>query len=62
MRPGENLGFAGGCNAGAAAASGEFLALINGDLVVEADALAELVAFAAEAGDRHRTAEHPTVG
>jgi len=33
VRPGENLGFAGGCNAGAAVASGEFLALINGDLV-----------------------------
>jgi GT2 family glycosyltransferase len=46
VRPGENLGFAGGCNAGAAAASGEFLALINGDLIVEPDALAELVTFA----------------
>jgi len=46
IRPGENLGFAGGCNAGAAAASAEFLALINGDLVVEPEALAELVAFA----------------
>jgi GT2 family glycosyltransferase len=46
VRPGENLGFAAGCNAGAAAASGEFLALINGDLILEPDALAELVAFA----------------
>ncbi len=46
VRPGENLGFAGGCNAGAAGASGEFLALINGDLIVEPDALAELVGFA----------------
>jgi GT2 family glycosyltransferase len=46
VRPGENLGFAGGCNAGAAVASGEFLALINGDLIVEPDALAELVAWA----------------
>jgi GT2 family glycosyltransferase len=44
--PGENLGFAGGCNAGAAVASGDFLALINGDLIVEPDALAELVPFA----------------
>jgi len=51
VRPGENLGFAGGCNAGAAVASGEFLALINGDLVVEAEALSELVAFAAKPGD-----------
>jgi GT2 family glycosyltransferase len=48
VRPGENLGFAGGCNAGAAVAWGEFLALINGDLIVEPDALAELVAFAAK--------------
>jgi GT2 family glycosyltransferase len=46
IRPGENLGFAGGCNAGAAAASGEYLALINGDLIVEPEALAELVSFA----------------
>jgi GT2 family glycosyltransferase len=46
VRPGENLGFAGGCSAGAAAASAEFLALINGDLIVEPDALAELVPFA----------------
>jgi GT2 family glycosyltransferase len=46
IRPGENLGFAGGCNAGAAAASGEYLALMNGDLVVDPEALAELVAFA----------------
>jgi GT2 family glycosyltransferase len=45
VRPGDNLGFAGGCNAGAAVASGEFLALINGDLIVEREALAELVAF-----------------
>jgi GT2 family glycosyltransferase len=50
LRPGENLGFAGGCNAGAAVATGEFLALINGDLVVEADALSELVAFAEKPG------------
>jgi GT2 family glycosyltransferase len=46
VRPGENLGFAGGCNAGAAVASGELVALINGDLIVEPDALAELVAVA----------------
>jgi len=46
VRPGRNLGFAGGCNAGAAVASGEFLALINGDLIVDPDALAELVPFA----------------
>src|SRR6266508_6752932 len=48
VRPGKNLGFAGGCNAGAAASSGEFLALINDDMIVEPDALAELVSFAAK--------------
>src|SRR5437763_17215323 len=31
---GENLGFPGGCNAGAAAASGELLVLLNPDTVV----------------------------
>jgi GT2 family glycosyltransferase len=46
VRPGHNLGFSGGCNAGAEVATGDFLALINGDLVVEPDALAELVTFA----------------
>jgi GT2 family glycosyltransferase len=46
VRPGHNLGFSGGCNAGAATSSGEYLALINGDLIVEPDALAELVTFA----------------
>lgn len=46
VRPGVNLGFAGGCNAGSADASGEYLALINGDLIVEPTALAELVAYA----------------
>ena len=44
---GANLGFAGGCNLGARAATGEYLALVNGDLVVEPDAVARLVAVAA---------------
>jgi GT2 family glycosyltransferase len=43
VRPGRNLGFAGGCNAGAAVATGEFLALINSDAVVEPGTLARLV-------------------
>jgi GT2 family glycosyltransferase len=42
VRPDRNLGFAGGCNAGAAAASGEILALINPDAIVEPEALAVL--------------------
>ena len=43
LRPGENLGFAVGCNRGAAAATGEYVAFINGDAVVHHDALAKLV-------------------
>jgi len=46
VRPGTNLGFAGGCNAGAAHACGEVLALVNGDAVVEPGALAHLVEVA----------------
>jgi len=44
VRPGRNLGFAGGCNAGAAAGGGDVLALVNPDAVVEPDALARLAA------------------
>jgi GT2 family glycosyltransferase len=40
---GENLGFSGGTNLGVAASTGEYVALINGDLVVEPNTLARLV-------------------
>lgn len=50
VRPGRNLGFAGGCDAGAAVATGEVLALVNGDAVVSATALAALAAAALEPG------------
>jgi GT2 family glycosyltransferase len=40
---GENLGFSGGCNLGASASSGEYVALINGDAVVEPHTVARLV-------------------
>lgn len=50
VRPGRNLGFAGGCNAGAAVATGEVLALVNGDAIVAAGALAELAAAAGRPG------------
>ncbi len=46
--PGENLGFAGGCNLGARHATGEFLAFVNGDAVVRPDALGHLVAALAD--------------
>jgi GT2 family glycosyltransferase len=48
VRPGRNLGFAGGCAAGAAVATGEVLALVNGDAVVEPGALAALAEVAVE--------------
>ena len=50
VRPGRNLGFAGGCVAGAAVATGDVLALVNGDAVVEPGALAALAAVAVEPG------------
>jgi GT2 family glycosyltransferase len=64
VSPGRNLGFSGGCNAGAAVASGEYLGLVNGDLVVEPDAIAHLIAVAAApdvgvAGPSIRLAEDP---
>ncbi len=46
--PGDNLGFAGGCNLGARHAAGEFLVFVNGDAVVGPDALGRLVAGLAD--------------
>lgn len=42
IRPGANLGFAGGCNAGAAAAHGRTLVLLNSDAEVRPGAIGEL--------------------
>ncbi|MCW2606209.1 MAG: hypothetical protein JWO60_902 [Frankiales bacterium] len=50
VTPPENLGYAGGCNAGVARATGEYLALVNGDAVVDAHALRRLVDVAAQEG------------
>ncbi|HEV8297978.1 MAG TPA: glycosyltransferase family 2 protein [Acidimicrobiales bacterium] len=43
---GTNLGFAAGCNLGAARATGDLLALVNPDAIVEPNALARLAAVA----------------
>lgn len=49
---GTNLGFSPGCNFGASFASGDYLVMANGDLVVEPDAIARLV----------EVVDDPTVG
>ncbi len=50
LTPEENLGFAGGCNLGAAESQAQFLALVNSDALVSEDALAMLLEVAAEPG------------
>jgi GT2 family glycosyltransferase len=50
LTPGRNLGFTGGCNIGVAASTGEYVALINQDLVVEPGTLARLVEELADPG------------
>lgn len=42
LRPGNNLGFSGGNNAGAGAATGDYIALVNGDAIVEPNTMARL--------------------
>ncbi|MHA6792004.1 glycosyltransferase family 2 protein [Pseudonocardia bannensis] len=46
LRPGRNLGFAGGCNLGVGALSTEFVALVNSDCVLCPDTLRQLVSEA----------------
>ncbi|MBW3645658.1 MAG: glycosyltransferase [Actinobacteria bacterium] len=48
VRPGSNLGFAGGCHAGVLASRGDVVAFVNPDAVVAPDALDRLAAVAAE--------------
>lgn len=43
LRPGENTGFAGGCNLGVAASTAPWVALVNSDCIVAPDTLAALV-------------------
>jgi GT2 family glycosyltransferase len=50
VRPGRNLGFAGGCNLGARSASGDVIALVNQDALVEAATLKRLADVAVRPG------------
>jgi GT2 family glycosyltransferase len=50
VRPGRNLGFAGGCNLGARGASGDVIVLVNQDAVVEAATLRRLADVALRPG------------
>jgi GT2 family glycosyltransferase len=50
LSPAANLGFAGGCDLGAAEATGQYLAFVNSDAIVSATALAALTEVAAEPG------------
>lgn len=50
LTPEENTGYAGGCRVGAAEATGDYLAFVNSDAIVEPDALSRVVAVAAEKG------------
>jgi GT2 family glycosyltransferase len=66
LRADENTGYAGGCRAGAAEATGDFLAFVNSDAIVTPDALAKTVAAAADAGvgaamASIRLADHPDI-
>lgn len=50
ITPAANTGYSGGCDLGAAKATGEYLAFVNSDAVVAPDALARLAAVAGEPG------------
>jgi GT2 family glycosyltransferase len=50
IRAGRNLGFAGGCNLGAARATGDVVAFVNSDAVVAPEALHHLAVTALEPG------------
>ncbi|MBV8981456.1 MAG: glycosyltransferase family 2 protein [Acidimicrobiia bacterium] len=50
VRPGGNLGYAGGCDAGAAAGDGDVLVFVNQDAIVEPEALSLLADVAERPG------------
>ena len=51
VRPGRNTGFAAGSNLGAHEADGDYVAFVNGDVLVRPDALARLVETLSRPGD-----------
>lgn len=51
VRPGRNLGFAAGCNLGAAQAVGTYLAFVNPDLIVPPGSFATILTVFTEHGD-----------
>jgi len=51
LNPGRNLGFSGGVAAALGEARGDWIALVNDDCIVEADALAELLVTGQQADD-----------
>jgi GT2 family glycosyltransferase len=50
VEPEGNTGFAGGCNLGASRATGDYVALVNADAIVEPDALKALLRVAGRSG------------
>jgi len=50
VEPERNTGFAGGCNLGVSRATGDYIALVNADAIVEPDALDALVRVARRSG------------
>ncbi|WFE99228.1 glycosyltransferase family 2 protein [Micromonospora sp. WMMD964] len=48
LSPARNTGYAGGCDVGAAEATGDWLAFVNSDAIVAPDALAKVTTVAAE--------------
>jgi GT2 family glycosyltransferase len=50
VRPAQNTGYSGGCDLGAAEATGDVIAFVNSDAIVEPDTLARIAAVAGQPG------------